>query len=985
MTVDRRIFTIKRNTHPDLSVLLGPPLIRLPEVPYVESSVFLKSFLNETHLTVQERVQLSQDRQILSFLGSVFYFSPYLRTLALHHPHIIFLCKDKGFKECIDSINQYIDASISHCSDENVIMTVLRTAKQQISLALGLADLGGWLSSVTVSQELSKFADKAVSIAVDYLMIFLKNSSKIKLLDVNKPGLGSGYAVLAMGKLGAGELNYSSDIDLIIITDPHISAFEDASEAQTTLIRITKSLVRILQDRTEHGYVFRTDLRLRPDPSSMPLAIPIQTALNYYEARGQNWERAAFIKARFIAGDRDLGNEFLKSLEPFIWRKYLDYAAISDIHSIKRQIQLHKEMTKMRIAGHNIKLGRGGIREIEFFVQTQQLIAGGRNIDLRAKDTLSVLDQLAKKKWINTNVRNELTESYLYFRDIEHRLQMVSDKKTHTIPDAEVSIKIIAALCGIKSNQVFIDNTKRHLVRVEDHYSNLFCDSPNLSLSQGNLSFSGDDFDPGTLDSLHNLGFQQAQTAIKIIRSWHYGRYPAMISTQSREMLTELTPALLFSFSKTGNSDRALNAFDDFLKGLPTGVQLFSILKNNPEILNLLVNILGVAPRLSDTIRRKPHVFDGILDMDSFHSDLGRKEMQHSLRQSLCQAQNYEDGMDYARIFANEKKFLIGVRALRGIIPLGYLGRYYTRLAEVLLQEILFFVWNEFSHIHGVIPGSEFAVVGMGNLGTYELTATSDLDLILLFDHDNSVSESNGRRRLYLSEYFSRLGQRLIAAMSALTSEGLIYVLDFRLRPSGNAGPLTTSFSSFMNYQRTTAWTWEHLALTRARPLVGSVAFKYRISEGIKNILKTPRDLEKLSFDVLQMRRIMEQERKPKNNFDLKRTKGGLTDIEFLAQWAILARVAKSSGSTADILESIDEEELKNDSMILHKCFSTYLALLQLIRLCVDKDLDRYTWPVCFIEKLTREVGCRTLDQVERKLNRSYKEVRSIFLRFMKR
>ena len=418
-----------------------------------------------------------------------------------------------------------------------------------------------------------------------------------------------------MGKLGAHELNFSSDIDLIVFFDPDAPAIIDPIDATDLFARLTRRLVRILQDRTEHGYVFRTDLRLRPDPGSTPLAIPVEAALNYYEGRGQNWERAAMIKARPVAGDIEAGEAFLKELQPYVWRKYMDYAAIADVHSIKRQIHAHKGHGEIAVKGHNVKLGRGGIREIEFFVQTQQLIAGGRFPELRGRETVPMLGQLASRGWITAEARDALTRQYWFLRRVEHAIQMVADEQTHTLPEDDEGLERIARMLGFADAATHSRRRSAHrCMQVERHYAALFETAPELSSGIGNLVFTGDVDDPDTLETLAGLGFQRPSDICRVIRGWHFGRYRATQSAEARERLTELTPALLEAFGQTRRADEALIRFDEFLAGLPAGIQLFSLLQSNPALLKLLATIMGAAPRLAAIITRRPHVFDGLLD-----------------------------------------------------------------------------------------------------------------------------------------------------------------------------------------------------------------------------------------------------------------------------------------------------------------------------------------------------------------------------------
>ena len=420
-----------------------------------------------------------------------------------------------------------------------------------------------------------------------------------------------------MGKLGAFELNFSSDIDLIVFFDAHSAGDHRSARMRRDLFsRLTRRLVRILQDRTEHGYVFRTDLRLRPDPGSTPLAIPVEAALNYYEGRGQNWERAAMIKARPVAGDIEAGEAFLAELAPYVWRKYLDYAAIADVHSIKRQIHAHKGHGEIAVRGHNVKLGRGGIREIEFFVQTQQLIAGGRFPELRGREHVSMLGALHGLGWITAEARDALAEQYWFLRRVEHAHPDGRRRADAHAAGRRRGLSACRPACWVTSDgETFAEDFRAALEDSRDATMRRCSSSAqDLSAEAGNLVFTGDVDDPDTLKTLANLGFERPSDICRVIRTWHFGRYRATQSAEARERLTELTPALLKAFGATSRADEALMRFDELIKGLPAGIQLFSLLQSNPRLLELLVPIMGAAPRLADIITRKPHVFDGLLD-----------------------------------------------------------------------------------------------------------------------------------------------------------------------------------------------------------------------------------------------------------------------------------------------------------------------------------------------------------------------------------
>ncbi len=881
------------------------------------------------------------DAPLGMFLGAVFDLSPFLRETALRFPEFLDRLFEQSADERIEAVIHALPGAGLSATSETALMSALRLAKAEAHFLIAIADLAGIYGGEKTTSRVSRLAIAATKAAIRFLLLDADRSGKLAVKDRMQPDIGSGWIILGMGKLGAGELNYSSDIDLIVLFDPEAGVLMDIHEGVETFSRMTRRLVRIMQERTPDGYVFRTDLRLRPDPGSTPLAIPVGAALLYYEGRGQNWERAALIKALPIAGDIEAGDLFLKELSPFIWRKYLDFAAIADVHSIKRQIHAHKGHGEVAVLGHNVKLGRGGIREIEFFVQTQQLIAGGREPELRGRETVPMLEKLAEKGWIKAADATALTNEYWFLRDVEHRIQMVADEQTHSLPDSESELLRIARLSGFKTAAAFSQRLRTSLLAVEKHYAALFEAAPELSTGLGNLVFTGDDDDPGTVETLKSLGFKRPSDMCRIIRTWHFGRYKATQSAEARERLTELTPSLLRAFGASADPDDTLLHFDGFLQGLPSGIQLFSLLNTNPALLDLLVLIMGAAPRLSEVITRKPHVFDGLLDPAIYRDVPTLGYLSERLGAFMEGQFGYEEKLDRLRIFASEQKFLIGVRMLTGALQPVAAGQALSNLADLLLAQTFDIVQVEFAAKHGRILGGEVALLGLGKLGSRELTAGSDIDLILLYDHPEEAGESDGDKPLYPSHYYSRLTQRLIAAVSAPTAEGVLYELDLRLRPSGNKGPVATRLTAFEQYQAKDAWTWEHLAMTRGRVVAGDAAFGRRIHAALETILSAPRDLQKVQQDVAEMRALIEQEKPATGAHDFKLMPGGLIDLEFIAQAAaITGRIeGVRSTSTQGTLAALNDPRLsaeQRDALVAaHRLFS---AQTQILRLCLNND-----------------------------------------------
>ena len=798
------------------------------------------------------------------------------------------------------------------------------------------------------------------------------------LLNGEGRASNSGLALFALGKHGGRELNYSSDIDIVAFFEPERSPLKDPMEATRHFTRMVQKLAGLMQDRTEAGYVFRTDLRLRPDPGATPVALPVEAALTYYEGRGQNWERAAWIKARPCAGDLGVGEAFLRDLAPYVWRKHLDFATIADIQAMKRQINIAKKVGNVRVEGHNVKLGLGGIREIEFFTQTQQLIAGGRDQTLRVRPTTEALAALARAGWIGEDVAADLTEIYWFLRAVENRLQMLRDEQTHVMPEDDAGIATIAALMGDADPEAFKQRYKDTLSRVVAYYSDLFVEGASLGSASGDLVFTGSDDDPGTLETLTEMGFADPGKASATVRKWHYGSYAATRTSAARAHLTELLPMLLDTFASTRNPDEAMARFDHFLDRLPAGVQLFALLRQHEKLRTLLVELLAAAPRMADAVIHRAHVMDGLID-PAFADDVRRgKVLRSKIEGFLDDARSYEETIDRARIIGQEQMFLISAGLLAGVVDATRAGKQFTTLAETLLRRIFASVRHEFAQRHGEVPGARVAILGFGKLASREMTARSDLDFVMLYD--GGAEESDGERPLAASQYFARLTQRLIAAVSAPTSEGVLYETDMRLRPSGNAGPVATSFAGFLAYHNEHAWTWEHLALSRALIVTADAGLDQQVEATVDEILSRKRDIPMTIDDVVDMRARLARDRKPRHPFDLKLAAGGLIDLEFIAQSAqLVARktLEAPQAPTATTLKRMGETGLLPKAERLIAIHEVYSTVLQVMSAALADPFKDQGWTAGFRELLARRTNMPDFARLEADLKSMQEEVQA--------
>ncbi|WP_040408468.1 bifunctional [glutamine synthetase] adenylyltransferase/[glutamine synthetase]-adenylyl-L-tyrosine phosphorylase [Aureimonas ureilytica] len=821
-------------------------------------------------------------------LGAALSLSPHLEGLALRAPQWL----DRLFEEeagaRVEALIAALGAPVPEGASEASLMTELRLSKNEASLLIALRDLFGAAPPDVTTRHLSGVAEGAVKRALRFALLDLHRRGQLRLPDLAHPERGSGLFVLGMGKLGGEELNYSSDIDLVVLFEPEAEAVLDPPESVEMYSRLARRLVKMIGERSRDGYVFRTDLRLRPDPSAMPLAVPVPTALVYYESSGRDWERAAMIKARPIAGDEEASTAFLRDITPFVWRRYLDFVAIGDIHAMKMRIDRHRGFESIMVAGQNVKLGRGGIREIEFFAQAQQLIAGGRNPALRLRRTDDALAQLAREGWIEPAAAEEMTQAYWFLRRVEHAVQMVADEQTHTLPETEGDLLRVARLCNFETLAEFSAALIARLETVEARFSALFAEHAPVRSDEGAIALLSDAEDPGALAWLERVGYRRTGDIGRIVHGWAGGRYRATRSEAARDQLVRVLPSLLEAFARGRDPDAALAGFDRFLFGLPSGLQFFSLIASNPRLLELLALAISSAPRLADTISLRPHVFDALLDPAFYREIPTRALLRERLALFLRDAQFFEERLARLRIFASEQRFLVGIRLLAGAIEGEAAGGAFTALADAVLEALVEGVEAEFRRAHGRVPGGRLVVLGLGRLGSGEMTASSDVDLMLLYDHDPEAETSDGDRPLPVSTYYTRLTQRLIAALTAPMADGVLYEVDFRLRPSGNKGPLATHIDAFRKYQRE-AWTWERMALTRSRSLAGDAALTHEIGEAIRAAIESHASDPLLGYDIADMRARLEVQKPARGALDLKRLVGGLTDLEFIAQWAILS------------------------------------------------------------------------------------------------
>ena len=744
----------------------------------------------------------------------------------------------------------------------------LRRQRRALALALGIGDLAGTFTLARVMAELSAFADRAMDAAIAHVI-------RQRLPDA----VPQGMIALALGKHGAGELNYSSDIDPILLYDPATLPRRDRDEPGEAAQRYARDIVQTLSRIDAEGYVFRVDLRLRPQSEVSPLAIPVEAALTHYESAALAWERAAFIRARACGGDVVAGEVFLTAIRPFVWRKSLDFGAIAEIGRLTAQIRASQEGAERPGPGFDIKRGRGGIREIEFFAQTHQLIHGGRNPALRLRGTRASLDALAQAGIIKAEDAAMLGESYDRLRTIEHRLQMVADQQTHALPDDPVALDNVARLDGLNNGKALVREIATITDAVGARYDALLADHAHPTDLPASPPASG----KRLAAQLDALGFAEADELAMRIEGWRSGKLKTLRSEAARAAFDAILPALLAALAHAPEPRRAFNRWEDLLTRLPSAISLFQLLEARPALLDLTAKVLSLAPPLADALARRADLLDALIDATAFElpgpvavlaADFSRGEA----------GDDFERLLDRVRRQVSEKRFALGVQLIDAASDPLHIAAAYARIAEAALTVLAAATIAEFEQAHGRIPGGDLVILGLGRLGGAALTHASDLDLIYCFTgtHDG---DSNGSRPLGATLYFNRLAQRISAAMSVPTAEGVLYEVDTRLRPSGGKGPLAVSLDSFARYQREEAWTWEHMALCRARALFGPAESQAELTKLVHSLLTGPRDPAKLRSDVLAMRADMAAHKPANGPLDAKLLRGGLVDLEFIVHY----------------------------------------------------------------------------------------------------
>ncbi len=865
---------------------------------------------------------------------AIFGNSPYLSGLIERHPQLVIDFYELGIEECVKQVFNELETP---STSRDMLMQKLRLAKQKIALLVAMADISLQWNVAQVTLALSNFAALCLQQTLQYL-------TKIAIETHALAPETSGIFILGLGKLGAQTLNYSSDIDIIIFYDADKLAYQGKQSAQNFMSKLAQDLTSIMQERTRDGYVFRTDLRLRPDPASTPPAVTTRAAIMYYETVGQNWERAALIKANLVAGDGATAQEFMQAIAPFIWRKHLDFAAISDILSIKRQMRGHSEDETLNIFGHNIKTGRGGIREIEFFAQIHQLIWGGRHPELRLRNTVDTLEMLAQTKMTAAEDIEALIDSYYFLRHIEHRLQMIADAQTHTIPQTEAELEHLSIFAGFPDAESFRKKLLYHLKRVNKLYAAAFWQSAPLGGS-GSLVFTGVDHDPETLNTLRTMGFIEVERISSAVQDWHKGHRRCTRTPRSRALLTELVPDLLQALSQTIHPDTAFAQFDQFMQHLPAGIQIFSLFTSRPELLKLIAEIMGSAPAMGALLSSNPHLLDAVITGGFYEPLANESALQKELNELLEHAHDEEDALNILHSFRNEKQFQAGIQLLKKMATPAEIGFFLSQLAQIILQQVRDIMTRSFENIYGKING-DLAIIMIGRLGSQEMTFHSDMDLIFVYHLEDENQMSGGEKPLSPSAWFNRLAQRIVGALTAKTKHGSLYPVDTRLRPFGKDGALAVSFAAYQKYLSDSAWTFEFLALTRARITCQNSNFTENLQQLLRKQLNRPRSPARIAAAIHDMRERLAKSQPPKNDWDLKHITGGLMDMDFIWQYWVMINYGKcpeimGQGSEASFAILANKQLIDPEILFqLRQARRLFYDLLSFLRLCNNGYLE---------------------------------------------
>ncbi len=795
----------------------------------------------------------------------------------------------------------------------------LRAYRNREYLRIGLRDLLALASLEETTRDLSFLAEATVQAAYAHTRAQLRAAYGEAVIEVDGHTRPLGFVVFGMGKFGGLELNFSSDIDLIYLYERDggltTGGEKGVIEPRRFFSQLAQGLTRALSDLQFGGRVFRVDLRLRPDGVNGPVVNSLPNTLVYYESWGQTWERVALLKARPVAGEKELGEQFLRDVAPFVFRRYLDYSTLEDIKGMKARVE--RSLRAPERSGMNVKLGRGGIREVEFVAQALQLIHAGKDARVRDRTTLSALDRLVECRYLAGADREVLRDAYRFLRHVEHKLQIVQDHQTHTLPSDEAGIRALARRLRILEDKSKVKSQKSK-VKSQDMTESLFDQQDEVALFWSILRFHMDGVhlifqtlfhDEGraqaqatdehsgeisvlfqelqheerTLWRLQQLGFRQLPEAYANVRLLHDGPPHSPASPKRRKLLYALEPLLFSEIAKAADPDRALAAMASLIASIGARSSFLALLRENPQTLRTLIGLFGTSAYLSQVFLRHPELLDSLVRTDLARVRKSRESMQSELTARLAEALEFEDRLDILRRYRAEEFLRIGINDSNGLLDVFGVNEQLTGLAEVCLSGAYEVAQRALLEQLGRLqPPGRFAIIGMGKLGAGELNYNSDLDLIFLYDS----GEADSYDRIGPQEFFTKLVQRLISVLQVQTGEGHVYKIDTRLRPSGRSGSLVSSFAAFIRYHETSSQLWERQALIKARVIVAEPSFHEAVTKVLEQVTYAAAIDASGVAEIDRLRGRMEQElaNEQGGRFNIKTGRGGIVDIEFLVQ-----------------------------------------------------------------------------------------------------
>ncbi len=951
----------------------------------------LSCVVNKSDLAIA-LIDTESARQLLVILGASAFLSGILCRRANFFAGLFRkgqINKTKSEQEMCVELRQ----SIADEADTATLKKGLRIFKSQEMLRIGARDLCGMAELEEVTEELSSLAAACLQRAYEVCSVQLQAEYGAPLLDTESgiPGEAAEFTILGMGKFGGFELNFSSDIDLIYfyssdrgqtagVSDP-LGDQRNRISLHQYFTKLSELISKAIGQATEDGFVFRVDLRLRPEGNSGEMANSIAGGEIYYESWGQSWERSAMLKARPVAASKRLGEELLERLQPFIYRRHLDYAMIEDIKIMKQKID--RSLTREKEGELNLKLGQGGIREIEFFIQALQLINAGKKPGLRERNSLKALQLLCSDGLITSEERDNLTDAYRFLRTAEHRIQVVNEQQTHNLPTRPEDLTALARRCGFTHSEAFMAELQQHRDKVTAVFRDLFYTSEEELPSQVSpeVSFLFDDnADPDLcLDILEEKGFHPPEPAYESLKVLRHGGTKGYLTERAHRRLDRIAPLLFQEVMHSPDPQMALSNMEKFLEACRRARgTYYALLAENPEIIKVLVSLFATSQFLSRNFIQHPEVLDTLVSRSYAQNIKTLEGLAAELTELLDNAPDYEEQLNTLRRFRNEEFLRIALNDIYGHTPQGQITTQLSLVADVCLQKAMEISRSELIERYG-LPYCEaedspheagFAIIGMGKLGGMELNYHSDLDIIFIYEADGKTRPVDGTdpdrfRPQTNQQYFVRLAQRIISVLTVLTQEGLVYEIDTRLRPSGNQGPLVSSLPAYRQYHEDSAASWERQALIKARVVSGSAGLTESFEALTAAIVYEQPLPDNLKDEIYRLRQRMEKElgKESAENRNIKTGRGGMVDVEFIAQYLQLLHGRQTLSlrcrNTVETLKILHSESLlsKIDCENLVNGYKFLRRLENKLRLVHDQSINQLTSEPVYLAKLARHLG----------------------------